>query len=148
MFLLIVVVGQNVSRLSKIVINLNSSKNIFKNVLSKILNTILHLEIPKQVFINNVKLIHPYSIIIHPDVIVGKNVKIFHEVTIGKIHEGKNKGVPKIGDNVVIYPKVIILGNINIGNNVKIYAGSVITKDIQDDMTVFGNEGFKNIDEN
>ena len=44
-----------------------------------------------------------------------------------------------IGDNVVIYPHSIIIGDIKIGNNVKIGAGSIVTKDVPDNCIVAGN---------
>jgi len=44
-----------------------------------------------------------------------------------------------IGDNVWIGGNTIVLPGITIGNNVTIGAGSVVTKDIQDNMLAFGN---------
>lgn len=72
------------------------------------------------------------GIIISHNAVLGKNVTIFHQVTIG---EGKN-GAPTIGDNVLIGAGAKIIGNIKIGNNVRIGAGCVVTCDIPDDCTV------------
>ena len=44
-----------------------------------------------------------------------------------------------IGDNVWIGGGVIILPGVTIGNNVVIGAGSVVTRDIPDDVVAFGN---------
>ena len=44
-----------------------------------------------------------------------------------------------IGDNVWIGGNTVVLPGITIGNNVTIGAGSVITKDIPDNMLAFGN---------
>lgn len=44
-----------------------------------------------------------------------------------------------IGDNVKLATGVIVIGNVNIGNNVYVGAGSVITKDIPDNCIVVGN---------
>lgn len=74
-----------------------------------------------------------YGIIVSHNAVIGKNVTIFHQVTIG---EGKN-GAPIIGDNVLIGAGAKIIGNIRIGNNVKIGAGCVVTKDIPDNATVY-----------
>jgi maltose O-acetyltransferase len=44
-----------------------------------------------------------------------------------------------IGNNVWIACNVVILGGVNIGNNVVIGAGSVVTKDIPDNYLAYGN---------
>ena len=46
---------------------------------------------------------------------------------------------PFIGDNVWVGGNVCILPGVNIGNNVVIAAGSVVTKDIPDDVIAAGN---------
>jgi serine O-acetyltransferase len=45
---------------------------------------------------------------------------------------------PVIGDDVIIYAGAAVLGNILIGNNVKIGANSVVTIDIPDDCVAVG----------
>lgn len=76
------------------------------------------------------------GIIVSHNAIVGKNVRIFHQVTIG---EGRN-GAPTIGDNVVFGAGAKLIGGIRIGNNVKIAAGSVIMQDIPDNAVVIPSE--------
>lgn len=72
-----------------------------------------------------------YGIIISPDAIIGANCRIYHQVTIG--NDDKEKfNVPVLGDNVTIYPGAKILGKIKIGNNVRIGANAVVTKDVPD----------------
>lgn len=63
---------------------------------------------------------------------IGKNARIYHQVTIG---EG-NGGAPVIGDNVLIGAGAKIIGPIVIGNNVKIGAGCVVCQDVPDEATV------------
>lgn len=84
---------------------------------------------------------HPIGIVIHPDVKIGKNCKIYQNVTIGygKRNELTNKNVPTIGDNVRIYSNAVVIGGITIGNNAKIGAGSVVINDVPDNATVVGN---------
>ena len=65
-------------------------------------------------------------------VLLGKNVTICHQATIG---QGKD-GAPKIGDDVQIGAGAIIIGNVVIGNRVKIGAGCVVTDSIPDGATV------------
>lgn len=76
------------------------------------------------------------GIIVSHNAIVGKNVRIFHQVTIG---EGRN-GAPVIGDNVVIGAGAKLIGGIHIGNNVKIAAGCVVMQDIPDNAVVLPSE--------
>ena len=45
----------------------------------------------------------------------------------------------RIGDNVWIGGNTVVLPGITIGNNVTIGAGSLVTKDIPDNMLAFGN---------
>lgn len=73
-----------------------------------------------------------YGIIISHNAHIGKNVTIFHQVTIG---EG-NDGAPTIGDNCYIGAGAKITGNIRIGNNVRIGTNCVVVEDIPDNATV------------
>lgn len=69
---------------------------------------------------------------------IGKNATIHQGVTIGRIHFGRKKGVPVIGDNVVIYAGANVCGSIRIGNNVVIGANSVVLQDVPDNCVVVG----------
>lgn len=77
---------------------------------------------------------HPYSTILNAESI-GENLYVNHLVTVGEVN-GKR---PIIGNNVSIYTGAIIIGGITIGDNVKIGAGSVVTKNIPANSTVVGN---------
>lgn len=66
---------------------------------------------------------------------IGKNVSIYHQVTIGA---KENKYAPVIGNNVRIFPGAIVVGGVHIGDNVQIGAGSVVVKDIPDNCIVAG----------
>jgi len=69
---------------------------------------------------------------------IGKSCVIFHQVTIGSntLADTKNPGAPTIGDNVYIGTGAKIIGGIHVGNNVRIGANCVVTKDIPDNTTV------------
>ena len=73
-----------------------------------------------------------YGIMVSHNAVIGNNVTIFHQVTIG---EG-NGGAPVIGDNVYIGTGAKLIGNIKIGNNVKIGANCVVFMDVPDNCTV------------
>ena len=68
---------------------------------------------------------------------VGKNTLIYQNVTLGRIGLD-NQDAPVIGDNCVIGAGACILGKIHIGDNVKIGANAVVTKDIPDNCTAVG----------
>ena len=73
---------------------------------------------------------HPNGIVLHPDVVIGANCLIFQQVTI-------TSGV-KIGFHVDIGAGAKIIGPLSIGDNVRIGANAVVTKDIPSDCTVCG----------
>ena len=82
-------------------------------------------------------------------VIIGKNAQIAPNVSIytagHPVHpESRNSGYEygiavTIGDNVWIGGNVCIMPGVTIGRNVVIGAGSVVTKDIQDNVIAAGN---------
>lgn len=80
---------------------------------------------------------HPIGIVIGEGVKIGKNCRIYQNVTIGR-KKFDEPNYPVIGDNVTIYCNTSIIGNIHIGNNVTIGCNSVVLRDVQDGETVFG----------
>lgn len=85
------------------------------------------------------KLIHPFGIIISKHAIIGKDCTIFQFVTIGAVDkQGISNKAPRIGNNVYIGAGAKILGDIGIGDNVKIGANAVVTKNVPDNCTVVG----------
>ena len=79
--------------------------------------------------------VHPIGIVIVKGAKFGNNCRIFHNVTIGR---WRNK-VPKIGNNVVIFPNSLVIGDVEIGDNCIIGGGSVVTKSIPPNKIVVGN---------
>lgn len=84
---------------------------------------------------------HFGRVIIHPDAEIGCNVNISPGVTIGQTNRGKNKGVPKIGDNVWIGTNAVIVGKIHIGDNALIAPAAYVNFDVPGDAVVLGNPG-------
>ena len=81
---------------------------------------------------------HYGGIVVNPSVVIGKNCYLSHNVLIGKVHTGKRKGVPVIGDDVFIGTGAVILGNIKIGNNAAIGVNSVVIDDVPGGVMVAG----------
>ena len=72
---------------------------------------------------------------------IGKNVTIYQGVTLGGVSANPGKRHPTIGDNVIIGAGSKILGPLNIGENTKIGANSVVIDDIPENSTVVGVPG-------
>ncbi|MDN2658003.1 serine O-acetyltransferase [Cobetia sp. 14N.309.X.WAT.E.A4] len=76
------------------------------------------------------------GIVIHNRAIIGQDVVIAQNVTIGG--RSKNYEVPKIGNRVYIGAGAKLLGPINIGDDVSIGANAVVIKDIPSGATAVG----------
>lgn len=85
-------------------------------------------------------LMHAYGIMVGPSPI-GANCIIHQNVTIGDRVAGGDNRVPRLGNNVWIGPGATITGDITIGDDVTISAGSVISKSVPDGCLVAGNPG-------
>lgn len=78
---------------------------------------------------------HGFCVVIGSNVKFGKNIRIYHNTTIGESHpidaktyEDNNNII--IGDNVIIYTGATIIGNLVVGKNSIIAAHSLVTKDV------------------
>lgn len=83
---------------------------------------------------------HPYSTILNAKKI-GSHFTVRNLTTLGNKADNRPNERPIIGDNVMLGANVTIVGGISVGNNVIIGAGSVVTKDIPDDVVVGGVPG-------
>ena len=81
---------------------------------------------------------HGMGVVIGETAEIGDDVLIYHGVTLGGTGKDTGKRHPTVGNNVVIGFGAKVLGPINIGNNVKIGANSVVLKDVPDDSTTVG----------
>jgi len=81
---------------------------------------------------------HGTGTVIGEKAIIGDNVTMFHNVTLGGIGDEKGKRHPTVGNNVFIGTGATLLGNITIGDNVKIGANAVVLKDMPSNSTVVG----------
>ncbi len=94
-------------------------------------------EIPARCKIGKgLKLPHPRGIIIHHDAVIGDDVSILHEVTLG-VNSDPNQ-VPIIHNKVFIGAGAKIMGGIHLGENSKIGANAVVLKDVPANSTAVG----------
>lgn len=99
---------------------------------------ILGIDIPDTTKIGrNFNVYHGQGLIINSSAVIGDNVTIRHNTTIGNAKE--NGGCPIIGNNVNIGANSVIIGEITIGDNAVIAAGSVVVKDVPSGVLVAGN---------
>lgn len=82
---------------------------------------------------------HMGSVIINKDSILGDNVNLSTGVTIGQTNRGSKKGCPTIGNKVWVGTNAVIVGNINIGDNVLIAPNAYVNMDVPSDSIVVGN---------
>ena len=84
---------------------------------------------------------HGEGVVIGETTVVGDDVLIYQQVTLGGTGKEHGKRHPTIGNNVIIGAGAKILGNINIGNNVRVGAGSVVIDNVPPNSTVVGVPG-------
>lgn len=99
----------------------------------------------EKTFIIGVKHIGPGFYVAHPYATtlfaksIGKNFTCHQCTTLGIKQEGRGNEKPTIGDNVKLGAHVCIIGDVKIGNNVVVAAGSIVVKDVPDNCVVAGN---------
>ena len=84
---------------------------------------------------------HGHGVVIGETATVGDDVLLYQGVTLGGTGKEHGKRHPTLLDKVVVGGGAKILGNITIGRNCRIGAGSVVLRDVPDDSTVVGVPG-------
>jgi len=84
---------------------------------------------------------HGEGVVIGETTIIGDDVLIYQQVTLGGTGKEHGKRHPTIGNNVIIGAGAKVLGNITVGDNVRIGAGSVVIDDVPEMSTVVGVPG-------
>ena len=103
-----------------------------------------NIEVGNNFFANyNCVILDVAKVTIGENVMFAPNVSIYtagHPIHPESRNSGYEYGIPiTIGNNVWIGGNVVINPGVTIGNNVVIGAGSVVTKDIPDNVIVVGN---------
>ena len=84
---------------------------------------------------------HGEGVVIGETTIIGDDVLIYQQVTLGGTGKEHGKRHPTIGNNVIIGAGAKVLGNIKIGDNVRVGAGSVVVDNVPEHCTVVGVPG-------
>ena len=84
---------------------------------------------------------HGMGVVIGETAVVGDDVTLYQGVTLGGTGKEHGKRHPTLEDGVVVGGGAKILGNITIGKNCRIGAGSVVVRNVPDNSTVVGVPG-------
>ena len=106
-------------------VKLKLAARIYSNWIRAVTGIEIHpaAKIGRRFFID-----HGMGVVIGATAIVGDDVMIYHDVTLGARTGGSGKRHPTIGNNVVIGAGARVIGDISVGNGVKIAANMVVTK--------------------
>ena len=107
----------------------------FQNRASEVFGVDIH---PAAKIKGGVMIDHATGVVIGETSKIDENVSIYQGVTLG----GKGFEIgdrhPKVKSGASIFASSTILGNITIGKNAKVAAGSLVLKDVEDETTVAG----------
>lgn len=84
---------------------------------------------------------HAMGVVIGETTIIGDDCVLYQGVTLGGTGNESGKRHPTLGNNVMVGTGAKVLGNITIGDNVKIGGNSVVVKDVPANCTVVGIPG-------
>jgi len=96
---------------------------------------------PKAQIGNRFFIDHGEGVVIGETTIIGDDVLIYQQVTLGGIGSEHGKRHPTIGNGCIIGAGAKVLGNITLGENVRVGAGSVVLEDVPENCTVVGIPG-------
>jgi putative colanic acid biosynthesis acetyltransferase WcaB len=82
---------------------------------------------------------HGFGLVIHADAVIGADVTLRQGVTVGA--RSGSRAAPKIGAGTDVGSGAQIIGDIVIGDRVRIGAGTVVVRDVPEGRTVVGNPG-------
>jgi serine O-acetyltransferase len=70
------------------------------------------------------------GVVIGETTVIGDDVMIYHDVTLGARTFENGKRHPTIGDSVIIGAGARVLGNVSVGTGARISANTVVTRDV------------------
>ena len=107
----------------------------FQNRASEVFGVDIH---PAAEIKGGVMIDHATGVVIGDTSKIDKNVSIYQGVTLGGKGFEEGDRHPKIQSGVSIFASSTVLGNITIGQNAKVAAGSLVLKDVEAETTVAG----------
>lgn len=118
----------------------NKKKYEFSTYLQSRMSTTFSVDIhPAACIGSGIMFDHATGIVIGEGVIIEDNVSIFHSVTLGGTGKNHSKNRhPIIRKKVIIGAGAKILGNIEVGKEAKVGAGSIVLKNVPPYVTVAG----------
>jgi serine O-acetyltransferase len=81
---------------------------------------------------------HATGLVVGETAVIGNDVSILHDVTLGGTGKDHGDRHPKIADGVLIGAGAKIIGNIEIGHCARVAAGSVVINAVPNNVTVAG----------
>lgn len=84
---------------------------------------------------------HGMGVVIGETAIVGDDVLMYHQVTLGGRSLGREKRHPTVGDRVLLGAGAKIIGDITIGDDAKIGANALVVKSVPPGKVVVGVVG-------
>jgi serine O-acetyltransferase len=84
---------------------------------------------------------HGMGVVIGETTVVGDDVTLYQQVTLGGTGKRKHKRHPTLENGVVVGAGAKVLGNITVGQHSQIGSGSVVVKDVPPNSTVVGIPG-------
>jgi serine O-acetyltransferase len=81
---------------------------------------------------------HATGLVVGETAVIGDNVSILHEVTLGGTGKERGDRHPKVRDGVLLCAGAKVLGNVEIGREAKVGAGSVVLHNVPPHATVAG----------
>lgn len=120
-------------------INLKLIARLHSNWIRAITGVEIHpgARIGRRLFID-----HGMGVVIGATAVVGNDVMIYHDVTLGARTNEPGKRHPSIGNNVVIGAGARVIGDITIGDGVRITANMVVIKSVPARTNIDSSEFF------
>lgn len=81
---------------------------------------------------------HGMGVVIGETAVVGDDVLMYHQVTLGGRARGHFKRHPTIGDHVLLGAGAKIIGDITVGDGAKIGANALVVKDVAPGAVIVG----------